>query len=1305
MAVQMNSMSSGNGGVVRLKNGTSEYVSVISSPNTKVSNYVYYGHSALANNFYMFDDQPKVIFAEEKSGSFFIVTKNGLFKYEKQDGKMYYVDKDLISCYPAIANDRNSIASFSISNNTIILGSMNMGILKADINDPFRKVEMYIGSSTRDYYGTGIPFNYSGISSKQFNLQLNELFVSCDCEKGYGGENCQYPICNGLLANDTNVCGGRGKCIALDTCQCAISQGGQVFYNGTLCQNLYCYSHSSKEAQVCNGRGQCFLNATTNIGGCKCNDQYSGDTCEKFSCSGILSTDPKVCNSQGSCIAKDTCVCKNSQQDGYWDGIDCGSCTPEYSSVQTGCKTLNCDPVRTCNGHGTCNSTFVCECSGFWDGKYCSQCKANYYGPDCTIFCTPQSKCSSRGLCNVNGTCDCQYSQQTGYFGGIACDVCAIGYYGKECSTKIAGPVKFLDMLNGIKLIIVAPSSYSLNSVDCSKLIHTSYLSKMGTAPSCYWTNKVIGEFTILLGSDYTLKPNDYLKLNRLIFDNGLSEYTTVQVLNAESPVIPIASIRSFSLISLCDSIILDGSGSYSGDMKPLNYNWSVVSSPSNILSSISVSNTPIFEISSNSTKLPGIYQFSLTVESSISGKQSNPIVFSVEKLSAPLPKISTVDLSPSTFFSSSTVLIKQLISFPSCYYEDKSMTIVWKQTSGPVVDMVVDSNDNLLIRKFLTKGDQFYSFSVSATSKVNSASTSDTTVSISTISKPLTLSVYSTMITSSSASITASFVDPEGLIDSETWLWACSDLTSGSSCSQSILDVLNSYSTLKSTTISVPLSAYTEPKPTLRISLRIVKGSRSVDSNVDFIIPGLGISPPTISLISLSPQKAYILQQSDIINIDLDITANNERTDIDQYISREWTLNGVLLSSTSPVLNKMSKSPSTSNSIVIDPSTLTEGSTYTVGLTVSDLRVVQKAKFSTSFTIATTPKPCPCSVSPSSGYAFDTLFTLQCSNCQNAANSIKITYGFIDDKTMVEMALYSGIQSYSTKLPSTSSPATNPYVSVFFKIIDTNSGAFIIQKSSVKVVLPVLKTLAEVTKKTASWTIYAKTLKVGDPNKYIFSTTYISRATTILYSSITVVRSIRTITTVCEHGGKVDDVSGKCICPSGYYKVDCSMSEDMFTAFQQMRLDLLESFVENYDNRNPDEPMTESYIATQTFDLASFVENYDEINNYIFEKCFTIFKSLIEGTLQNEEASISSTVSDLLINIVNSLYNYMTFSELEGMDLKVKELEIIVNHISKLVLRGKFVGEKDISFTTQFLTLSTNKLYKSDFSSLSIHN
>ncbi|KAG2382107.1 hypothetical protein C9374_005899 [Naegleria lovaniensis] len=135
----------------------------------------------------------------------------------------------------------------------------------------------------------------------------------CECIQGWGGPNCQFPLCQNIRADSVNVCGGHGTCTSPDVCVC----------------------HDSTK--------------------------YAGANCEIPKCFGQLATDPKVCTfGNGTCKGPDQCVCSSPWISG-----------PECDSPVTCFDVPYHNSSSVCSGNGQCVSSNNCTCIPAFVGKAC----------------------------------------------------------------------------------------------------------------------------------------------------------------------------------------------------------------------------------------------------------------------------------------------------------------------------------------------------------------------------------------------------------------------------------------------------------------------------------------------------------------------------------------------------------------------------------------------------------------------------------------------------------------------------------------------------------------------------------------------------------------------------------------------------------------------------------------------------------------------------------------------------------------------------------------------------------------------
>ncbi len=83
--------------------------------------------------------------------------------------------------------------------------------------------------------------------------------------------NCQAggePTCFGILSSSSKVCSGKGECTDEDTCECK-----RGFF-GNQCQITHCYGHLSTGSGVCSSQGKCI-----SPNKCICDAGYRGHKC------------------------------------------------------------------------------------------------------------------------------------------------------------------------------------------------------------------------------------------------------------------------------------------------------------------------------------------------------------------------------------------------------------------------------------------------------------------------------------------------------------------------------------------------------------------------------------------------------------------------------------------------------------------------------------------------------------------------------------------------------------------------------------------------------------------------------------------------------------------------------------------------------------------------------------------------------------------------------------------------------------------------------------------------------------------
>eukprot|EP01135_Chromosphaera_perkinsii_P004158 Nk52_evm65s270 gene=Nk52_evmTU65s270 len=269
------------------------------------------------------------------------------------------------------------------------------------------------------------------------NGKCKNTTSECQCNPGWGGENCNCQVSAGNL-----VCSGNGYCNGGGVCECTDG------WTGTLCEIPLCPMHNNA---VCSGNGFCaskstnttssskpyckctpgkdneeiyfgndcscdkrnYPNFNTKYGKCSkgvvtCNQGYIGNSCQAVNSGECPRFNQKICNGQGECdVQTGKCTCNPGYLDVDCSVPDCSALVPDYYAT-------NAYGVRQppCYGNGNCVGPNKCECY------------KGYGGADCSCPSSNANECSDLGICRA-GAC-----------------LCREGHYGKDCtSTEAFNPI------------------------------------------------------------------------------------------------------------------------------------------------------------------------------------------------------------------------------------------------------------------------------------------------------------------------------------------------------------------------------------------------------------------------------------------------------------------------------------------------------------------------------------------------------------------------------------------------------------------------------------------------------------------------------------------------------------------------------------------------------------------------------------------------------------------------------------------------------------------------------------------------
>ena len=223
---------------------------------------------------------------------------------------------------------------------------------------------------------------------------------------------------------------------------------------------------------------------------------------------------------------------------------------------------------------------------------------------------------------------------------------------------------------------------------NCSILLDTTSVNLLSGNPMnsmCSWvTNQ---QFTIVLGSGATLKPNDVLKFlgGKIKSLNGLSLYSKDFVVQVAVPSLlkaPVITLIGPTVVDPCASLTI-----YAAGISPraLMYRWSCVN---DILLDQYLQNLPP---ASSIVLLPGTPEMKTTgmtyiisaVATDFFGSSSVPATIAVLKQGFPAPSLV---FTPSSFFifRNQPVLISGVAQFSNCPVPHGALQYSWRLSSGP---------------------------------------------------------------------------------------------------------------------------------------------------------------------------------------------------------------------------------------------------------------------------------------------------------------------------------------------------------------------------------------------------------------------------------------------------------------------------------------------------------------------------------------------------------------------------------------------------------------------------------------------
>ncbi|CAG9311880.1 unnamed protein product [Blepharisma stoltei] len=812
----------------------------------------------------------------------------------------------------------------------------------------------------------------------------------CECESGYYLANGICTQC-GLFCKE---CSNNGTCI---TCNDKNTMKFSVL-NPEECE---CISGTYSDGETCHSCGSFCAECTDSItclsctvpskmkiststpGTCECSSGFFKSSNSCSACTNLCST----CSSETSCttcvantnpISSNTCTCK----DGYFKSSNsCKSCP----SLCTTCS--NSTICSSCVANAALNVNSMCACSSDFsvsDDSLSCLAQCNYL---CTSCDKNDGKKCSACVSNaelLGNTCSC--TENSVYDSGTKSCVCNSGYtlVNSKCVTCknyfSSSDVVSISFTSTYTAILIEFKYYLDTSVDssCSKTVASTSLAKLGTNPSCSWTdNKYL---KITLGTDYLIRSEIlYLDGTNILRKYGTCSVNyqalsgTVQLSTTASISAVISGQTSLSLTCGSDPLVYSGEKSYGSAGLGLTYSWSSTISPQISTLSTYISSQSSSKISISRSYFSTSVTTTLTVSLTVTNKFGNKSTSSITTIIEPSEALTVAfDQGNSiSILASDSKTIKASVK-TQCGSTSESISWEWDSIAvdgSPTYDSASilsksKSPNKLEIAPNSLPAGGTYKFRAIATQTVSGVTyTGNSTITIATSHSPLVIA-----LSRSSGSISPSqdFVvsgagsyDPDDATGSLNYTWSCVTTDSDSTCvgadnSALVINEIGASLTIPSSKL-VKGASYD-------LTLKISKDTRSSSSAITISV--LNANTDASISIALSSQK---VNPQAVVSLKAAVEVSSE-------VSITWSeISG----------SSISISPNNLPTVSFKVGTLSEGSSYTFQLSVFDTSI------NLSLTIempVTTNSGGSCtgsvSISPDSGQALITSFSISISGC-----------------------------------------------------------------------------------------------------------------------------------------------------------------------------------------------------------------------------------------------------------------------------------------------------------------------------------
>jgi hypothetical protein len=680
-------------------------------------------------------------------------------------------------------------------------------------------------------------------------------------------------------------------------------------------------------------------------------------------------------------------------------------------------------------------------------------------------------------------------------------------------------------------------------------------------------------------------------------------------------------SIRGPAQVGGCDqSFVLSGT-----TIRPATFTWSVSGTSSDVISnSWEGSSSPSLRVN-NVTALPFSTAFTFTLTSKDTTGYTATSTLSVTRVSNTLPSL--IVTVPTNSFLASRGQLKLTASPSICTGE--SVSLKWEQTSGTTLlslPSTTDRNFVLLDSMFPSQGS--YEFKVTASASGGSKSE---TVAIDFSYDPLVALINGgdRLLSRFANSITIQAdksYDPAKTTGEAIFAWSCAYGTGDSitgECPTALTTFLATVGNSAKFTVNVDI-----PVGTYRFALTYTKDTRS--STISVQVKTVDYTPLSVGLNNIKTKYA---EQKQIALYGM-VAAGTAAT----TVKYKWTL-GSTVSSFSRLIS-ISAGASLIVPFPTDTFTITSGTSETLRIDVETEDGTRNGYASTVLTLDSPPTAGTIFISPSSGQAVTTSFSLSISGCVAYDNSPLTYYFAYEDpiRSSAQVRLTSESSSTSTSVYLPRGQISNNDILKIYGYCVTETGVSIQMEQTVTVKSLISETATEA--ETSNLITQLISSKLNSSNVDVSVANSVVTAMTSLIKPIVVSTTACIDSASCSNNGNC--VNGECVCNTGFTGTDCSVSSAQAQQRQELRLQILLQYLSFFSSarraQDATTTLTKDEVSQQISTLLSISGSYLDLHPSMYTPLLNRLTTVVASGSEID-STILAQVNEEVSIILNSMY------------------------------------------------------------------